>query len=380
MAFTLSKCFTVLGAAAVASALAPQISYADDHSAGVYLSPMVGRYYPAKNRGIDNSDTLSLGLGYDYQNAWGVELSVLSSDAITTLSDEDFDVEVLRLDALYHFSRGKFQPFTLFGVGELETETAAGLAGDDTVGHLGLGAKYFFSPGVALRADARLMRGFDSGENDYLAAVGVVFKFGASSQPVSTPEPVKVAAPLDSDNDGVADALDQCPGTAVGVAVDSKGCLLDGDGDGVADADDKCPDSEAGARVKLDGCYLVLAEDVSVELRVNFATNSDRVISDSYEEIERVAAFLKEYPLTKVVIEGHTDSSGSAEYNRSLSQRRAAAVAKILVDQFIVDSARVSAKGYGEDKPIVDNDTAENRAKNRRVTAVVSAQVERVIK
>ncbi|WP_080376624.1 OmpA family protein [Stenotrophomonas sp. Marseille-Q4652] len=90
------------------------------------------------------------------------------------------------------------------------------------------------------------------------------------------------------------------------------------------------------------------------------------------------AQFMREYPLTKVVLEGHTDDRGSEAYNQQLSEKRAAAVAGVLVERFGIDRSRVSSVGYGESSPIVSNDTAENRARNRRVTAKVSANVETI--
>ena len=89
-----------------------------------------------------------------------------------------------------------------------------------------------------------------------------------------------------------------------------------------------------------------------------------------------LATFLDSYPKTNVVIEGHTDSSGSAESNLKLSQKRAEAVAKILTDKYSIASNRVSAIGYGEERPLVTDDSPENQAKNRRVTAIVSTITE----
>ena len=82
---------------------------------------------------------------------------------------------------------------------------------------------------------------------------------------------------------------------------------------------------------------------------------------------------MKQYPMTDTVIEGHTDSVGTAAYNLSLSQRRAEAVRQVLIDQFKVDASRLTSVGYGEERPIADNRTAEGRQLNRRVVAVVSA-------
>jgi len=98
--------------------------------------------------------------------------------------------------------------------------------------------------------------------------------------------------------------------------------------------------------------------------------NSAVVKPEYYPEIEKLAEYLKEHPDVKVIIEGHTDSTGPADYNLKLSQKRAEAVRKILIEKYGISPDRVIAKGYGETRPIAPNDTPEGRAKNRRVVAV----------
>ena len=79
-----------------------------------------------------------------------------------------------------------------------------------------------------------------------------------------------------------------------------------------------------------------------------------------------MVAFLKENPDKKVDLEGYTDSIGSAKYNQGLSERRAVSVKTYLVKKGI-DPARITGLGFGETKPIAENNTKEGRAKNRRV-------------
>lgn len=143
------------------------------------------------------------------------------------------------------------------------------------------------------------------------------------------------------------------------------GCPLDSDGDGVYDSFDRCPNTPKGSTVDKDGC------EISISLLINFDTNKSVVKQEYYPEIEKVANFMKNYPNIKIEIAGHTDSRVSREKNIELSQERANAVMDILVNKYGIDKARVSAKGYGTDKPIDTNDTEEGRAKNRRVEAVI---------
>ena len=116
------------------------------------------------------------------------------------------------------------------------------------------------------------------------------------------------------------------------------------------------------------------AEAVRVELDVKFDFDKAEVKQESYGDIKALADFMKQYPQTSTVVEGHTDSVGSDAYNQGLSERRASAVRDVLVNQYGVESSRVQAVGYGESRPVADNATADGRAINRRVEAEVEAQ------
>ncbi len=101
--------------------------------------------------------------------------------------------------------------------------------------------------------------------------------------------------------------------------------------------------------------------------RVYFRTNSDRILSRSNRLLDNVAEVIGNHPeIILVRIEGHTDSQGDDAYNLDLSRRRAASVMAYLVRKD-VDAARLRAEGFGETRPIDDNETRDGRAANRRV-------------
>lgn len=167
--------------------------------------------------------------------------------------------------------------------------------------------------------------------------------------------------PLDSDGDGVPDYRDQCPGTPAGVEVDAVGCPLDSDNDGVPDYRDQCPNTPAGTEVNALGCpESVVLNDV------NFEFDSAELTSNARNILNGVAERLVNNPDVRVSIEGHTDSRGSAEYNKDLSQRRAESVTTYLAQRG-VDANRMRAVGYGEERPIASNENDQGRAQNRRV-------------
>lgn len=104
---------------------------------------------------------------------------------------------------------------------------------------------------------------------------------------------------------------------------------------------------------------------------VLFNTNKAQLKSGGMHNVQKLAAFLNQYPQQKVLIEGHTDSTGSENYNLDLSDRRANAVRTALIDRG-VSSNRIATRGYGEAYPVASNNTAAGRQLNRRVEIILS--------
>ncbi|MFT5811812.1 MAG: OOP family OmpA-OmpF porin, partial [Rubritalea sp.] len=160
-----------------------------------------------------------------------------------------------------------------------------------------------------------------------------------------------------------------------GTVIDSKGCALDGDNDGVTDDKDNCPTTSADVAVDANGCKFVLTSSEEVTYKIYFGRNSNVITQDRYAEIEKLSNFLKKYTEAITVIEGHTDSRKSDAYNIKLSKSRAEVVKTVLIERFGIEANRVFTVGYGESRPIASNDTDEGRQANRRVVAVVKAQI-----
>jgi outer membrane protein OmpA-like peptidoglycan-associated protein len=102
---------------------------------------------------------------------------------------------------------------------------------------------------------------------------------------------------------------------------------------------------------------------------VNFDFDKATLRPESHAILDKAAATLKKQGKTKVKVAGHTDSRGSDSYNLKLSQRRAETVRNYLIKKGVA-ADRLTAKGYGESRPIADNATKEGRFKNRRVELV----------
>ena len=316
-------------------------------------------------------------------------------------------------------------PFILVGPGALGVSSARLAVGNDVDAsvHFGGGLKFFLSRYVALRVDVRdivtARRGVKDGVISNLEVLGgLSITLGRKDKPKPPPK--------DTDGDGFVDPVDKCvnePGVAPdgcpirdkdgdgfldpddkcidepGVAPD--GCpIRDKDGDGFLDPDDKCID-EPG--VAPDGCPIRdtdgdgifddvdqciekpetkngfedgdgCPDEVPKEVEkftgviegIFFDTNKDTIKPASKATLDAAVSVLKKFESVKVEISGHTDSTGKREHNVDLSQRRAAAVKKYLVDAGIA-ADRIETRGAGPDEPIADNKSKAGKAKNRRI-------------
>lgn len=186
-----------------------------------------------------------------------------------------------------------------------------------------------------------------------------------------TPEVAEVygsGKAVDTDQDGLPDYKDRCP-LAPG-PVYNDGCPTDTDGDGILDIDDVCPKLR-GTPEHLGCPKEDTREEISERIfllakSIYFKTNSSEIKDDSYDALNEIAQIMLEYPNTQFQIDGHTDDRAEASYNLDLSERRAKSVLNHLTSRG-VNSARLYSKGYGEEKPTHSNDTEEGRKLNRRV-------------
>ncbi len=120
-----------------------------------------------------------------------------------------------------------------------------------------------------------------------------------------------------------------------------------------------------------EGINVTFTQDAGVF----FDTNKADIKGTSAETLNKLAEIFKEYPKSNILIEGHTDSAGSEEYNWGLSQKRAESVTQFLMAQGIA-SSRFTTKWYGETQPRASNETTEGKAKNRRVELAIVASEE----
>jgi len=142
-----------------------------------------------------------------------------------------------------------------------------------------------------------------------------------------------------------------------------------------------------GAHVTVDGTKDGLKhvqrefEDASVTDRgimvtfdsdVLFPLNSSYLTDKAKQELDKLIELLKDYPKASLAVDGHTDATGTADYNQWLSERRAESVKRYLVGKGIAEE-RISTKGHGQTKPVAPNNTADGRQRNRRVEVTILA-------
>ncbi|NVN89116.1 MAG: outer membrane beta-barrel domain-containing protein [Desulfuromonadales bacterium] len=418
------------------------------------LSPVIGGITFDGKQHLETAPVYGLRAGYNFTKALGIEalFDYSNSEPTAFHGRGNGDVDFYRYggELLYHFfPDNNFVPYVAAGYAgyNIKGDVPAG-ANSKTKGvaDYGLGAKYFITDNVALRGDVRhlIYNNNDRTLHAIEYTMGLYLPFGGVTPAVAavepapapvvepapakivepiaapadsdgdgvpdsldkcpdtpkgvqvdsdgcpldsdkdgvydyldkcpgTPEGVKVdskGCPLDSDKDGVYDYLDKCPGTPIGVKVDSVGCPLDSDRDGVPDYLDKCPGTPEGVKVDKDGCPEHVAKLCSpTVLDIKFDTNKSNIKPQYQAELKKVGEFLVAFPNAKGVIEGHTDSVGSKASNMKLSQRRADSVRTYIIKTFKIAPERIAAKGYGPTKPVADNKTAAGKQKNRRIEA-----------
>ncbi len=172
--------------------------------------------------------------------------------------------------------------------------------------------------------------------------------------------------PVDSDFDGLPDYLDACPFNKIGAKVDASGCPVDSDADGVPDGLDDCPNTLYGVDVDRYGCIDLYMFSKPIVLNIDYVSGSFEVDPISHKKIKELARILNFVPDIKLEINGYTDNIGKPRANKSLSEKRARRVRDFLV---VLDVAadRIKVFGRGESNFVASNETAEGRAKNRRV-------------
>jgi OOP family OmpA-OmpF porin len=260
----------------------------------------------------------------------------------------------------------------------------------DTVMNLGGGVMYGLSDVLSLRAELRGIHNSDKSLTRLLSinrfAIWFWWQTREVPEYVAPVEPVNVVpadtdgdgvvdandrcpntpagwevsvdgCPLDTDRDRVPNSIDECPNTPSGMQVGANGCPLDEDKDGVTDAKDKCPGTAINVIVDDKGCAKTVTktevkEAIKEEINIVFDSNKAIIKPEFKGEVAKISDLAKANGNAFITIEGHTDASGNPAKNKALSQARATAVMNMLISDYGIPAARVTAVGFGSSKPV----------------------------
>ncbi len=355
------KTTTRAALAATLVGLALPLHAQDFYDKRVYVAPAVTYTFDEKDRNSKQGLGFYFGGGKPLTRQWNAEFGVFQSkfDNNDVVGGARWHELGFKLDGQYFYSRERgFSPY--FGVGagvQRNRSRTLGLTDTGPMIDAGLGFISWLDMSgydLGIRMDGRYRWAFldeikdATGINQFnepIVKLGLILPIGGKQAAAAA---VAVAAPaasgskvLDSDGDGVPDALDRCPGTARGAVVDSTGCARD------------ATSTVAGGERQFS--------DVLFEFDRSDITAAGQNILDNAAEVVNSGA----YKSLRVNIAGHTDWIGSEGYNQALSERRANAVRSYLVKKG-VDASRIHTFAYGEAVPKADNASDEGRALNRR--------------
>lgn len=320
-----------------------------------YVAPSIVYTDDDGDRLIDDAlGGIQLQVGREMSKRWSLEGLLKYHDIDGFPEQKHLELGINAVGKFLPDSR--FSPYAIGGLGYLRADVgepdfggipAAGTTAGSATATAGLGLAIALGDSPwSLRTEWRLRHTFDSDDSltDLIGTLGVQYSFGgsarraapmaaAAAEPTQIEEPAQDMAPIlvqDTDGDGVRDDRDRCPGTLAGAAVDAVGC----------------------EQIRPKSVY--------------FDTESAALSARAKEKLDAAAEVLARHPELKVEIAGHADSRGPEDYNQALSERRAEAVRRYLEAKGI-DSARMTARGYGETRPAASNDTMLGQSDNRRV-------------
>jgi OmpA-OmpF porin, OOP family len=313
------------------------MAQAGERAGAVSISPYIGGFvfddhqqFPLKQ----NRVTYGFRLGYDFTDHFGTELVGSFVKPEYWAADHDFNDWLGHLDLLYNFApHAVIDPYLVVGGGvqSLRYPKAAGGHQTDGIFTVGAGFKFFVAEDVAIRIDGRHIFDYQDDQetiHNWEYSAGVSFLFGGAKK-------------------AAAEAVTPAAAPAPEVTPEP--------------TPEPVPAAEPTA-----GHY-----KYCVTLHIEFDIDRALIRPEYRDEIAKVGDFMKKYPTTTAVIEGHTDNVGTYNHNMELSQRRAQAVVDYLVDNFGIDRSRLTARGYGFTKPVADNATQDGKQKNRRIEAII---------
>lgn len=330
------------------------------------VSPLIGGYVYDTGQHADTSLVLGARAGYNFTKAFAVEALydyVTRSDATP---GPFTNVEIHRFggQALYHFfPENVLVPYLAAGYSGVSFNS-----GDDAKLHgavdYGAGVKYFLTDDIAVRGDVRhILYRHDSRTNSNVEfMLGAYVQFGTAEPPikaVAAPEPAPVSV------------VEEAPAAKPEPVIVTEAPAAKPEPVIAAEAPAPKPEPVKAAPEVAKATHVC---DKPAVIAIAFDTNKAAIKPQYHNALNLLGNFLKEFPHAKGTIDGHTDSDGSKALNRKLSLARAENVRLYIINKFGINGSRISAHGYGADKPVASNKDAAGKAKNRRIEATFTCE------
>ena len=310
-------------------------SNAKDRSA-VSVNASIG-YTDFRDRngaGFEDSFNYGLGIGYTFNRWIAVEFN---NNSTKSFGNQDSDVYQWHLDAILPFSENaSFSPYFTVGIGQASYDLADGSKNSEKQYNAGLGAKWKIFDDINMRAEFRGFEGLDTDDVNSTFSIGFFHDFQISNsadrdRPELTSAPEAPIAVISSVQQQLAAKLYQPPAP-------------------------------------------VPVAPVSFAVTINFDHGSVELPPHEASDLAAISEFAKRHREVTIVLEGHTDASGSISYNERLALQRARAVQRKLQQKYSLNSIRIVVKSRGELSPLVPNDPVSGRQpKNRRVEVKITA-------
>ncbi len=340
-----------------------------------YLSPGVG----GTQYSIDDhtQDAWKLSAGWDWNDHISIEGYYANLGSVSLNPGGEMGYRMLGGDAMLHYwarggerVRGSIALYAKAGLNHM-TNNGEGVSYESkNKGQLfgAIGAELYLPQKFSVRLE------IDSYDTDAsLFSLNVIKRFGFKSRTPSLP-PLPIVDKKAQQEEQFAAMVEELPATAAGPkVVQLIPVVLDTDLDGLLDDEDQCPYTPKNVSVNELGCATYHGKVGDLIANVRFEINSSLLTEPSKIALNEIVDMLATYQAVKIEVQAHSDNTGSAGYNRTLSQKRAESVVSYL-EQKKIAADRLVAKGYGEDNPIADNETHTGRAKNRRVEFILKAR------
>ena len=344
----------------MAALLLPFAAQAETKAGSVEISPFAGYSFYESRQNLEHSPVFGGRIGYNFTNFLALEgagqftrsevddrTEIFSRQGEFTSPIDDVDIIRYFLGLTYTFMpESRFNPFIVAGYGVSHFDPKINNKSLSTLNY-GVGAKFWLAERFGLRLDVRDNMIFDEHIHNLETTLGLVFSIGGRSSAAPVAEPV-------------AEPVRREPPPAPPVVQEEPQAAPEETPIAPIPAAEPTPE-------RMKYC---------VTLDIEFDINKDDIRPEYRPEVAKVGNFMKKYPTTTAVIEGYADEVGSDEYNMKLSQQRAESVVKVLVADYGIEPARLSAKGYGKSKPIATNATDAGRQRNRRIDAIIDCALD----